>query len=54
MSYFLVPIFQIAYKDIILELRTKDIFVTILIFALLMGIIFSFVYVTTKEIVELI
>ena len=54
MSYFLVPIFQIAYKDIILELRTKDIFVTILIFALLMGIIFSFVFVPTKEIVALI
>ena len=54
MNNFLIPILQIAYKDIILELRTKDIFVTILIFALLMGIIFSFVFVPTKQNVVLI
>ena len=44
MSDFLLPILTIVWKDILLELRTKDIVTTVLMFAVLTGIIFSFAF----------
>ena len=39
---FLVPVLNLAWKDIILELRTKDIVVSVLVFTLLVVVVFSF------------
>ncbi len=54
MKDFLLPILAIAWKDVLLELRTKDVLVTILIFALLVGAIFNFVFAPTEEMIGLI
>ena len=54
MKDFLSPILVIAWKDVLLELRTKDVVVTVLIFALLVGAIFNFVFAPTEELVGLI
>ena len=54
MKDFLSPILVIAWKDVLLELRTKDVVVTVLIFALLVGAIFNFVFAPTEEFIGLI
>ncbi len=39
---FVVPVFNIAYKDLILEIRTRDVVASVLVFALLVVVVFSF------------
>ena len=39
---FVVPVFNIAYKDLILEIRTRDVVASVLVFALLLVVVFSF------------
>ena len=52
MREFIRPIFVIAWKDIMLELRTKDIMVSALIFALMVIVIFNFALNITPATVE--
>ena len=42
MRSFLGPLFALVWKDILLEARTKDIVVTVLVFSLLVIVIFNF------------
>ncbi len=39
---FVVPVFNIAYKDLVLEIRTRDVVASVLVFALLVVVVFSF------------
>ena len=54
MSRFLGPILTLAWKDILLELRTKEIVSSVLLFAFLVVIIFNFAFDPTPEVVALV
>ena len=54
MRDFFLPIFTIAWKDILLELRTKDIVTTVLVFALLAGVTFNFAFDPSPDVVVLV
>ncbi len=54
MSDFVRPIFTLAWKDILLELRTKEIITSILLFAFLAVIIFNFAFAPTPAVVTLV
>jgi heme exporter protein B len=54
MSQVLLKIFAIFWKDLIVELRTKAIIVSVLVFALLVLVIFSFVFDAATDISGLI
>ena len=54
MTGFLRPILLIAWKDILLEVRTKEIITSILIFALLVVIIFNFAFDPSPALVALV
>lgn len=54
MSRFLQPVAIMVWKDILLELRSKDIILSVLVFGLLVGIVFNFALnVTPQRIGEL-
>ncbi|MCX8214666.1 MAG: heme exporter protein CcmB, partial [SAR202 cluster bacterium] len=42
MKAYLGPILALVWKDILLELRTKDIVVSVLVFSLLVIVVFNF------------
>ena len=42
MREFILPALTVAWKDILLELRTRDIVVSVLVFALLVAVVFNF------------
>ena len=42
MKQFLGPVLALAWKDILLEIRTRDIVVSVLVFALLVVVVFNF------------
>jgi heme exporter protein B len=46
---FFYPIFTILWKDVLLETRTKDIVVSVLVFALLVIVVFNFAVSPTPE-----
>ena len=54
MSGFLGPILTLAWKDILLELRTKEIVSSVLLFAFLVVIIFNFAFDPTPAVVALV
>ena len=54
MSDFFRPILILAWKDIQLELRTKDVVTSVLMFALLSAIIFNFAFDPTPAVVALV
>ena len=54
MKEFLLPILTLAWKDVVLEIRTKDVVTTVLIFALLTGVIFNFAFDPSREVVALV
>ena len=54
MKFFLGPIFAVLWKDILLEIRTKDIVVAVLVFSLLVIVIFNFAIEPTSRIVAII
>ena len=54
MNDFLKPILTLAWKDILLELRTKDVITSVLVFALLVGVIFTFAFDPTPEVIALV
>ena len=54
MREFLGPVVVLAWKDLLLEIRTRDIVVSVLVFAFMVVIVFNFALnVTSKEINEL-
>ena len=54
MTGFLRPILLIAWKDILLEVRTKEIITSVFIFALLVVIIFNFAFDPSPDVVVLV
>lgn len=54
MSHFWGPVATILWKDVLLELRTKDIVVSVLVFALLAIVVFSFAIDPTPTTVALV
>ena len=54
MTAFLGPMMAIVWKDLLLELRTKDIVVSVLVFALLVIVVFSFAINPTPQLVALV
>ncbi len=52
MREFIRPVFVIAWKDIMLELRTKDIMVSALVFALMVIVLFNFALNITPAMVD--
>ena len=54
MKSFWTPVFAILWKDVLLELRTKDIVVSVLVFALLVIVIFNFALDPTPQMVALV
>ena len=54
MSDFINPILTLAWKDILLELRTKEIITSILLFAFLAVIIFNFAFDPSAEVLVLV
>ena len=54
MKSFWSPVFILLWKDVLLELRTKDIVVSILVFALLAMVIFNFAIDPTPQMVALV
>ena len=54
MKGYLGPIATLVWKDVLLELRTKDIVVSVLVFALLVIVIFSFAVDPTAQTVALV
>ena len=54
MREFLGPVITIAWKDILLEIRTRDIVVSVLVFALLVVVVFNFALnVTSRDVNDL-
>ncbi len=49
MSQFLQPVAIMVWKDILLELRSKDIIFSVLVFGLLVGIVFNFALNVTQQ-----
>ncbi len=54
MNDFLKPILVLAWKDVLLELRTKDVITSLVVFALLVGVIFNFAFDPTPEVIALV
>ena len=54
MTDFIRPILILAWKDVLLELRTKDVVVSVLMFALLAAIIFNFAFVPSPAVLALV
>ncbi|MBI4338735.1 MAG: heme exporter protein CcmB [Chloroflexi bacterium] len=54
MRDFLRPIFVLAWKDVLLELRTKDVVTTVLMFALLSMVTFNFAFSPSPDVVALV
>ena len=54
MKSFWIPVFAVLWKDVLLELRTKDIIVSVLVFALLVIVIFNFALNPTPQMVALV
>ena len=54
MTDFLHPILTLAWKDILLELRTKDVVTSVLMFALLAVITFSFAFDPSPDVVAVV
>ncbi len=54
MSGFWAPVLAVLWKDILLEARTKDFVVSVLVFALLVIVIFNFAIDPTPQIVALV
>ena len=54
MRGYLGPVFAVLWKDILLELRTKDIVVSVLVFSILVIVIFNFVLDPTPRVVALV
>ena len=52
MREFWGPVFTIAWKDILLEIRTRDIVVSVLVFALLVVLVFNFSLNVTRSVVD--
>ncbi len=52
MKDFWGPVFTIAWKDILLEVRTKDIVVSVLVFALVVVVVFNFSLNVTPRVVD--
>ena len=53
MRDFIRPVLLLAWKDILLEIRTKDVLVSMLVFALLVAVIFNFALNITPQVVNL-
>ena len=49
MKDFIVPVLSILWKDILLEIRTKDIVISVMVFALLVIVIFNFAISPTPQ-----
>ncbi len=54
MSQFFRPILILAWKDVFLELRTKDVITSVVVFALLVGVIFNFAFDPTPDVIALV
>lgn len=54
MSDFFRPILILAWKDVLLELRTKDVITSLVVFALLVGVIFNFAFDPTPDVIALV
>ncbi|MCH8940688.1 MAG: heme exporter protein CcmB [Chloroflexi bacterium] len=54
MNEFLRPILVLAWKDVLLELRTKDVITSMVVFALLVGVIFNFAFDPTPDVIALV
>ena len=54
MNEFLKPILALAWKDVLLELRTKDVITSVVVFALLVGVIFNFAFDPTPDVIALV
>ena len=54
MNEFLKPILVLAWKDVLLELRTKDVITSVVVFALLVGVIFNFAFDPTPDVIALV
>ena len=54
MNEFLRPILVLAWKDVLLELRTKDVITSVVVFALLVGVIFNFAFDPTPDVIALV
>ena len=52
MRQFIGPVAALAWKDILLELRTRDIVVSVLIFAVLVVVVFNFALNVTPRVVD--
>ena len=51
---FLRPVLALMWKDILLELRTKDIVISVLVFSLVSIVIFNFAFEPTPRVVDLV
>ncbi|MSQ21804.1 MAG: heme ABC transporter permease CcmB [Dehalococcoidia bacterium] len=54
MSDFLLPVLTIAWKDVLLELRTKEVVTSVLMFALLAMVTFSFAFDPSPQVITLV
>ena len=54
MNEFLKPILVLAWKDVLLEVRTKDVITSVVVFALLVGVIFNFAFDPTPDVIALV
>ncbi|PKB67294.1 MAG: heme ABC transporter permease CcmB [SAR202 cluster bacterium Io17-Chloro-G3] len=54
MNIFFATIFAVAWKDILLELRTKNVITAVLTFALVSMVIFSFAFEPTPKIIAIV
>jgi len=54
LNEFLKPILALAWKDVLLELRTKDVITSVVVFALLVGVIFNFAFDPTPDVIALV
>ena len=54
MNIFFATIFAVAWKDILLELRTKNVITAVLTFALVSMVIFSFAFEPTPKIIAMV
>ena len=54
MNVFFATIFAVAWKDILLELRTKNVITAVLTFALVSMVIFSFAFEPTPKIIAIV
>ena len=54
MNVFFATIFAVAWKDILLELRTKNVITAVLTFALVSMVIFNFAFEPTPKIIAIV